>query len=687
MKGIKQIKKYRLIREIGKGATGIVYEAVNDETNKLVAVKAIPSAKLMEKRVMENFKRELKLLHGLNHGNIIKITGVEKTVNNIYLILEYCNGGNLYEYSYYYRKTFGKNLPEKSVQKILRQLIEGLEYMHNCRTVHRDIKLENILINFNSASNTVNPGGMPEKVDYDKVDLDYISVKIADLGYARELEGGGVASTICGTPITMAPDIINLFDNANKEHKYNSKVDLWSLGAITYELLIGRPPFYASNYKQLFEEVMAGKYNLPKNLTISVEAITFINGLLQFYPDKRMDWAEIRSHPFITNEPSTFHIIDLHTVDTKFENPQHLEMNTKDCENFLWIMFKPKADAEIKLDKIDASIIQNPIIDKLTKDEKEEENIAEDNNKNQLSSNKNKDKDRDREDNSFNKRDDSEDNFEDANNEINLCDDNNDEEEKQKTTTNTNTDTVSENKNNGLKDTIHINPGAHDNNSNTSSNNRVFNRILSEMHQELKNSKKSNISQNNKEIKVDNNEKSDLKENNTVKLEVEAVEETKFEEIKPENKENSKEEIAPTVDTVEEKTPDPNTNNDIKPSFPLEDNLPKNPSHNIFESNQVKESKFCIENISEERDTINKGKCLEIFYFLSSYLEKKNPSQNNPLVSDDFIHLNRECSGNRDLCEDDEIIWEIISTTSITENEIQYEIDSDGYQIINEYFK
>jgi len=246
----------------------------------------------------------------LNHNNIIKITGVEKTVNNIYLILEYCNGGNLYEYSYYYRKAFGTPLPEVQIQTILRQLIEGLEYMHNCRTVHRDIKLENILINFNTVSNTLNPGASKNdnKIEYSKVKIDEnISIKIADLGYARELEGVGVASTICGTPITMAPDIINLFDSSkNKDHKYNNKVDLWSLGAITYELLTGQPPFYASNYKQLFEEVMNGKYNLPKNLKISIESITFINGLLQFFPDKRMSWSEIRNHPFITKKCERF---------------------------------------------------------------------------------------------------------------------------------------------------------------------------------------------------------------------------------------------------------------------------------------------------------------------------------------------------------------------------------------------
>ena len=87
MKGIKQVKNYRLLKEIGKGTTGTVYEAVDDSNGKKYAIKSIPSAKLENKRILENFKRELKLLYGLNHNNIIKIAGIEKTVNNTYLAL------------------------------------------------------------------------------------------------------------------------------------------------------------------------------------------------------------------------------------------------------------------------------------------------------------------------------------------------------------------------------------------------------------------------------------------------------------------------------------------------------------------------------------------------------------------------------------------------------------------------
>jgi serine/threonine protein kinase len=342
MKGIKQIKNYRLIRQVGKGATGIVYEAINDDNNKKYAIKAIPQKFLENGRAMDNLKRELKLLHGLNHNNIIKITGLEKTANNVYLVLEYCNGGNLYEYSYFYKSHFKTPLPEEDVQKILRQLIKGLEYMHNSKIVHRDIKLENILINFNNVPNTVKKGEEHlTQLDYKKVKLENFTIKIADLGYARDLGVNEVANTICGTPITMAPDIVNLFNNNKKDQKYNSKVDLWSLGTIAYELLVGSPPFYAKNYKELFEVVMNGVYNLPKSLRISIEAITFINGLLQFYPEKRFDWDTIKRHPFILNDVKDFNFIDLRTIENgSFSTPEQLQVDTKDCNNFVWLMYE-----------------------------------------------------------------------------------------------------------------------------------------------------------------------------------------------------------------------------------------------------------------------------------------------------------------------------------------------------------
>ena len=348
MKGIKQVKNYRLLKEIGKGTTGTVYEAVDDSNGRKYAIKSIASAKLENKRIMDNFKRELKLLHGLNHLNIIKISGIEKTVNNTYLILEYCNGGNLYEYLTFCKQKNNSPLAENEIQFVIRQIINGLEYMHKNKIIHRDIKLENILLNFNSVSNIYIQNQENSKLDYSKLSLFDCTIKIADLGYARELDGSNLASTICGTPMTMAPDVIQFGDR-----KYNSKADLWSLGAICYELLTGALPFSGNNFNNLIENVMKGKYSFPKTLKISIECVLFINGLLQFYPNKRYDWFQISDHPFIINDTSSFHIIDLEKIDLDNKDCEKFQNDTKDCGNFLWILFKSSLN-DISLDKIDS---------------------------------------------------------------------------------------------------------------------------------------------------------------------------------------------------------------------------------------------------------------------------------------------------------------------------------------------
>ena len=368
MKGIKQINNYRLTRLIGKGATAKVYEAVNEKNKNVVAVKEIEASKLNDARIMENFKRELRLLSKFKNKNIIKILDLQKTKHNIYLILEFCNGGNLFEYKIWYEKNKKCELNELLIQKILRQLIIGLEYMHQNNSIHRDIKLENILLNFTKFPNKVQNDDFPKKVTYNEVSLnDPFEIKIADLGYARELEGTGIASTMCGTPITMAPDVALQKPNEVK-HTYNNKADLWSLGTITYELLIGRPPFYANNYKDLFNEINDGKYTLPRKMKLSTEVLSFINGLLQFYPEKRMDWKQIKEHPFIKNDVQSFNFLDLETVDAKGDK-KNLELNAKNCDNFLWINFK-NDKLNMNIDKVNNENMKDPKIKKIIDENK-----------------------------------------------------------------------------------------------------------------------------------------------------------------------------------------------------------------------------------------------------------------------------------------------------------------------------
>ena len=365
MKGIKQINNYKFIYEIGKGSASNVYLAVNEKTNELFAIKQISFEKITDKSSMENFKRELKLLNSFNNENIIKILGIEKTKNNIYLVLEYCNGGNLMEYKKYYEYHYKKQMNELYIQKILKQIINGLEYMHHKKIVHRDIKLDNIVINFSKFPKKLKDKNeiiSPIKLEQTSLDDDF-QIKIADLGYAKDLSIDLTASTFCGTPITMAPETM---ENQFNENKYNTKADLWSLGAITYELLIGHPPFYENNIKGLMNKIKDGTYTLPKSKKISLEIISFINGLLQFNPDKRMNWEQIKKHPFITKKVEEFNYLNLETIND--DNKKDIEININNLDNYLWLNFKKNENLD--LDKIDENFMNEPKIKKIIEENK-----------------------------------------------------------------------------------------------------------------------------------------------------------------------------------------------------------------------------------------------------------------------------------------------------------------------------
>ena len=352
----KAVKYYHLIEQIGKGATGTVWLSVDERKNELLAIKTIPNEFLKKDDGTIRLKRELANLHKLKHKNIIQIKGYEATKNNTYIALEYCNGGNLQQYQKFYQQKTKTTLNEFYIQKLMKQITNGLEYMHKNKIIHRDIKLENILLNFDKYPNIALKGKLPPKVKYENISLsDSFTVKIADLGFSKDIEHSDVNATILGTPMNMSPDIIKNYVSTETK-SYNTSVDLWSLGAITYELLTGKQAFTGKEYEAVFKQIMEGKYSLPSSLVVSVEIISFINGLLQFYPEKRLNWEQIKAHPFLTKSTENFTYIELKSVADK--NKKNIEMNTKGCDNLLWILFKGKK-LNLNLDKINMNEMNN----------------------------------------------------------------------------------------------------------------------------------------------------------------------------------------------------------------------------------------------------------------------------------------------------------------------------------------
>ena len=368
--GLKKVNNFILFKELGRGAFGEVYLSTDENLDELTAVKVINRKKLSP--IQKNkLLIQLDVLSKLNHKNVTKILDKQKTSNNFYIEMEYSNGPNLYEYVKQYKKKYGKCLNEETVQKLVKQIASGLEYLHKNKIIHRDIKLENLIINFDDVSNKTK--GLKEDDIYQKKiiysslpskfseigDLlkENITVKICDFGFSRKVDENSQASTILGTPITTAPDV--LFLESGQGH-YGTEADMWSLGVCVYELLIGNVPFFKNSIKKLKEDILNGVFDYPKNVDISFESISFINALLQYDPKKRLSWDNFWKHPFLNKNVKDFHPLKLTlNLDKKLtEQLENFKVNSKNNNNFLWIVYKDGAEVGIELDKIDENFMK-----------------------------------------------------------------------------------------------------------------------------------------------------------------------------------------------------------------------------------------------------------------------------------------------------------------------------------------
>ena len=386
--GLKKVNNFILFKELGRGAFGEVYLSTDANLDELTAIKVIDRKKLSPLQ-KNKLLIQLEVLSKLNHKNVTKILDKQKTSNNFYIEMEYSNGPNLYEYVKNYKKKYGKCLNEETVQKLVKQIAAGLEYLHKNKIIHRDIKLENLIINFDDISNKTI--GLTEEDIYQKKIIysslspnhsevgnllqEKITVKICDFGFSREIDENSQASTVLGTPITTAPDV--LFLEGGQGH-YGIEADMWSLGICVYELIIGNVPFLKNSVKKLKEDILKGVFDYPKNIDISFESISFINSLLQYDPKKRLSWANFWKHPFLNKNVKEFHPLKLTlNLDNKItEQLENFKVNSKNNNNFLWIVYKDGAEVGIELDKIDENFMKTKFNENyfLNEDIKEDEN-------------------------------------------------------------------------------------------------------------------------------------------------------------------------------------------------------------------------------------------------------------------------------------------------------------------------
>ncbi|XP_032673839.1 serine/threonine-protein kinase fused [Odontomachus brunneus] len=254
------MKKYEILKQIGEGSFGQVYKAKKRLDGEIVAFKVIRKRGRSSKE-LKSLRQECEIQRHLHHPNIVQMIDSFETDNEIVVVTEYADK-ELYEIL----DKEGR-LSEERAQVIACDLVSALYYLHSNRVLHRDLKPQNVLLEANGVA------------------------KLCDFGFARSMSTGThVLTSIKGTPLYMAPELI-------EESPYDHNADLWSLGCIIYELIVGSPPFQTTSILHLVILIRFEAITWPD--FISANCKSFLQGLLQKDPSERLTWPALLEHPFV----------------------------------------------------------------------------------------------------------------------------------------------------------------------------------------------------------------------------------------------------------------------------------------------------------------------------------------------------------------------------------------------------
>ena len=314
------LDEYTLNQFLGKGTFGEVYLTTKKNSNFLFATKRMSKDFVEDPKYIKYFNNEISILNKLFHKNIVKLEALKKTKNHYYVIMEYCNGGTLTECLEKYKNLYHRPFTEEIVQHIMRQVVSAVNYMHDLRIIHRDLKLDNILVKFENEEDKNNFNLLKGKI------------KIIDFCFAKN----NLSKTVLETSKNMNLKIENKEKN-NHTFDYDFKVDIWSLGIICYQMLIGKHPFDGGINKELDDSINKSEYTIPNNLTLSKEAISFINSMLEFNPEKRLNIDDLVNHCFLINKIGYFSFIDLKRIKNDINKSRNILFNNKDS---IWNIFQ-----------------------------------------------------------------------------------------------------------------------------------------------------------------------------------------------------------------------------------------------------------------------------------------------------------------------------------------------------------
>ncbi|XP_037945690.1 serine/threonine-protein kinase ULK3-like [Teleopsis dalmanni] len=262
---LPRITDYEILDKLGVGSYATVFKVRHKQNKTFHAIKCVEMSKLSHSS-RENLVTEIRLLRSLNHKYIVALQDFFWDEKNIYIVLEYCNAGSLYNFIH-----SKKSLPESTCKYFLRQLALAVQYMRTNDISHFDLKPQNLLL-------TRNPN---------------VVLKVADFGFAQHLKLGEINQQLKGSPLYMAPEIV-------RKKQYDARADLWSIGVILYECLFGKAPYSSKTIEELLMRIRnAEKICIPTNARISNECHDLLSRLLKHDPAKRITFEEFFAHPFL----------------------------------------------------------------------------------------------------------------------------------------------------------------------------------------------------------------------------------------------------------------------------------------------------------------------------------------------------------------------------------------------------
>ena len=261
----RSVCEFVLGEKLCEGTFGVVRMAINRQTGEKVAIKILEKSKLTNYKDKNRLDREINILNKIHHPNIVKLFCTIETDRQIFIIMEYIKGNELFQYI-----LVRKKLEEEEAFYFFIQIINCIDYLHKVKIAHRDLKAENIIIE----------QGKKE-------------IKLIDFGLSNIYEDGELLSTACGSPFYAAPEMLE-----GKSYK-GSTVDIWSAGIVLFYMLCGYFPFEDSNNDKLYKKICKGKFEIPKFL--SKNAKDLISKILVVNIQRRINIKDIKKHPWVLN--------------------------------------------------------------------------------------------------------------------------------------------------------------------------------------------------------------------------------------------------------------------------------------------------------------------------------------------------------------------------------------------------